>query len=145
MATIIPVDIVEALMGHEGYLTSVYRRYTQEDLAKKYLEAEHTVFIFRETEDLTKFKKEVEQQNKSLQIVINDLAIKNTKLEEKYVKLAKETKLVTDILRDLKPLIEKVDQMDEFLEFKRNKDLRDQHLMEQEEQTEILKKLEHKK
>ncbi len=32
MATLIPVDVTEALMGHEGYLTEVYRRYSMEDL-----------------------------------------------------------------------------------------------------------------
>ena len=64
MATIIPVDIVEALIGHEGYLTSVYRRYTQKDLAEKYLEAEHTILIFKETGEVTKLRKEVEEKIK---------------------------------------------------------------------------------
>ncbi|RJS77624.1 hypothetical protein CW667_02880 [Candidatus Bathyarchaeota archaeon] len=26
MATVVPIDVVEALMGHKGYLTEVYRR-----------------------------------------------------------------------------------------------------------------------
>lgn len=33
LALKVPLDIVEALMGHEGYLTGVYRRYTAEQLA----------------------------------------------------------------------------------------------------------------
>jgi len=32
----IPVDVVEALMGHEGYFTEVYGSYTVEDLARFY-------------------------------------------------------------------------------------------------------------
>ena len=37
LGPVIPVDVVEALMGHEGYLTEVYRRYSIEDLKKFYL------------------------------------------------------------------------------------------------------------
>jgi integrase len=35
-----PVDIVEALMGHEGYLTDAYRRYSRKQMAEYYLKAE---------------------------------------------------------------------------------------------------------
>ena len=40
-----PVDIVEALMGHEGYLTNAYRRYTRKQMGEYYLKAEHLVTI----------------------------------------------------------------------------------------------------
>jgi integrase len=40
-----PVDIVETLMGHEGYLTDAYRRYTQKQLGEHYLKAEHHVTV----------------------------------------------------------------------------------------------------
>jgi hypothetical protein len=36
MATIIPVDIFEALMGYEGCFAEVYRRYSNKDLAEFY-------------------------------------------------------------------------------------------------------------
>jgi integrase len=45
MATVIPLDVVEALMGHEGYLTEVYRRYSIEDLEKFYSQGESVVLI----------------------------------------------------------------------------------------------------
>ena len=32
LGAVIPVDVAEALMGHEGYLTEVYRKYYVEDL-----------------------------------------------------------------------------------------------------------------
>jgi len=54
----IPVDIVEGLMGHEGYLTEVYRRYSEEDLAKFYLRGEPSILIFAETGDVAKLRKE---------------------------------------------------------------------------------------
>ena len=40
-----PLDIVEALMGHEGYLTDAYRRYTRKQMGEYYLKAEHHVTV----------------------------------------------------------------------------------------------------
>jgi integrase len=49
MSLSVPVDIVEALMGHEGYLTEVYRRYSIEQLGEQYLKGEQDVSIFSST------------------------------------------------------------------------------------------------
>ena len=38
LGVVIPVDVAEALMGHQGYLTQAYRRYGIEDLGKIYKE-----------------------------------------------------------------------------------------------------------
>jgi integrase len=40
-----PLDIVEALMGHEGYLTEAYRRYTRKQMGEYYLKAEHQITV----------------------------------------------------------------------------------------------------
>lgn len=40
-----PYDIVEALVGHEGYLTEAYRRYPKKQMAEYYLKAEHHVTV----------------------------------------------------------------------------------------------------
>jgi len=40
-----PLDIVEALMGHEGYLTEAYRRYPKKQMGEYYLKAEHHIMI----------------------------------------------------------------------------------------------------
>lgn len=40
-----PLDIVETLMGHEGYLTDAYRRYTRKQMGEYYLKAEHHVTV----------------------------------------------------------------------------------------------------
>jgi integrase len=40
-----PVDIVEALMGHEGYLTEAYRRFSKKQMGEYYLKAEHHVTV----------------------------------------------------------------------------------------------------
>ena len=88
MATIIPVDIVEALIGHEGYLTSVYRRYTKEDLAKKYLEAESSILIFKEEGEVKKLRKEFEENIKFFSSSINRFEdeLEQSKIEIKDLK-----------------------------------------------------------
>jgi len=40
-----PLDIVEALMGHEGYLTEAYRRYSRKQMGEYYLKAEHHITV----------------------------------------------------------------------------------------------------
>jgi integrase len=87
MATIVQLDVVEALMGHEGYLTEVYRRYSQEDLAKFYLQGELTLSVFTDGEEISKLRLEVEEKNKMLQNVVNELTLKNTRLENKLASL----------------------------------------------------------
>ena len=54
MATLIPVDVVEALMGHEGYLTEAHRRYTPEDLADFYKKGKRVYLSDSQTRDLMK-------------------------------------------------------------------------------------------
>jgi len=88
MATAIPVDVVEALMGHEGYLTTVYRKYPNpEQLAELYLQAEHTILITTETGDVTKLKKEMEDRAGDLQAIVNGLTAKNFDLEKEVGRL----------------------------------------------------------
>jgi integrase len=53
-AVSIPIDVVEALMGHEGYLTEVYRRYSIEDLRKFCLKGESALLVFMEAQEVTK-------------------------------------------------------------------------------------------
>jgi len=81
MATVIPVDVVEALMGHEGYLTEVYRRYSIEDLAKFYKQGEHTLLVFAESENVSKLRAEIEEKNRQLQALVNGLIAENMELK----------------------------------------------------------------
>lgn len=91
MATVVPVDVVEALMGHEGYLTEVYRRYSVEDLAKFYKQGEHTLWVFA-GEEVSRLRAEVEERNRQLQQVINGLVSENMQLKEQIQKLKEELK-----------------------------------------------------
>ena len=48
LAKSVPVDVVEAMMGHEGYLTSVYRMYSdpEKDLGEQYQMGEGNLLIY---------------------------------------------------------------------------------------------------
>ena len=87
MGSVIPVDVTEALMGHEGYLTEVYRRYSVEDLAKFYKQGEPALLIFTESGEVSKLKAEVEERNKQLQTLVNGLAAENIELKERIAKV----------------------------------------------------------
>jgi integrase len=54
-----PIDIVEALMGHEGYLTEAYRRYTRKQMGEYYLKAEQHVTILGSA-DISEMKGKLE-------------------------------------------------------------------------------------
>jgi site-specific recombinase XerD len=81
MAGAIQVDVVEALMGHEGYLTDVYRRYTAQDLAKFYLQGEPALHVFSSGEDVGTLRAEIDEKNQRLQTYINSLVGENLQLK----------------------------------------------------------------
>jgi len=83
LGSVIPVDVVEALMGHEGYLTEVYRRYSIEDLAKFYREGEPALLIFTQGEEVGKLRREIEEQRDQLQTLVNGLAAEIVELKSR--------------------------------------------------------------
>jgi integrase len=100
MGSVIPVDVAEALMGHEGYLTEVYRRYSQEDLAKFYLQGEPALSVFSEAE-VGRLRVEVEERNKQLQTLVNGLAAENVELKERIKSLEEKYASVDEKTREL--------------------------------------------
>ena len=77
----IPVDVTEALMGHEGYLTGVYRKYTIADLARIYLKGEGALAVFTNQQEIDKLKGNLEEKNNQLQRLINGLTGENMALK----------------------------------------------------------------
>lgn len=90
MGTVIPVDVAEALMGHEQYLTEVYRRYAAEDLAKFYLQGEPALLVFTEAEEVGKLRADVEEGKKQLQTLVNGLTSENLELKSRMSKMELE-------------------------------------------------------
>lgn len=109
LGTAIPVDVVEALMGHEGYLTEAYRKYSQEDLADFYKKGEHALLVFGNGKDLAKLKAEIDEKNKQLQQIINGLVAENLELKEKIKKIEEGLVEVKELKRALEELLNKKD------------------------------------
>lgn len=95
-----PVDIVEALMGHEGYLTDAYRRYTKSQMAEYYSKNEHYITI-AQNQSIEQIKKEITSEMneaiKSLVVENQGLQAKNKELEEKLTRLEKVVKVVAKV------------------------------------------------
>ena len=105
MGAVIPVDVVEALMGHEGYLTEVYRRYSEEDLAQFYLKGEHTVLVFTEAAEIGRLRREVEERNRQLQALVNGLTAENLELRSRLAQLElQHTEFRKKVLKEVQEL-----------------------------------------
>lgn len=118
LGAVIPVDIVEALEGHEGYLTEVYRKYSEQELAEFYKKGEPSLSVFTDLAEVSKLKVEVESQNKQLQTVINSLAVENIDLKKEVSmvnsKLSKIESQIQPLLSYLdSSTVEKLSVLDE--------------------------------
>ncbi|MCK4885042.1 tyrosine-type recombinase/integrase [Candidatus Bathyarchaeota archaeon] len=87
LGAVIPVDVVEALMGHEGYLTEVYRKYTVQDLAKFYLKGEAALLVFTDTQKVVELHKAIEEKNTQLQVLVNSLASENQNMKNEIFEM----------------------------------------------------------
>ncbi len=86
----IPVDVTEALMGHEGYLTGVYRKYTITDLARIYRKGEGALAVFSNKHQIDQLKGELENKNQQLQQLVTGLSNENLTLKTEIEKQKKE-------------------------------------------------------
>ena len=107
---VIPVDVAEALMGHEGYLTEVYRRYGEEDLAKFYKTGEGSLLVFSNGVEVSKLRFEVEEKNKQLQTIVNSIVSENIALKQRVDRLGTRNEDLEGRLQRLTVLWETVDQ-----------------------------------
>jgi integrase len=85
LGAVINRDIVEAILGHEGYLDAAYRRYTTTQLWEEYQKGMHTLLIYGSaTEDLSKIK--------TMEEIISRLSVENTSLTKRFMQLEKENR-----------------------------------------------------
>lgn len=96
------VDMTEALMGHSGYLTEVYRKYPdpEKTLADFYRQNEHLLLIFADTSNIIKKQSELEQQNKQLQQILNGLVAENMELKNRLQKTEEKLAEIERLLRE---------------------------------------------
>ena len=74
LAMAIPVDVVEAIMGHSGYETLSYRRYTEEELAQLYKEGEHMLFLSTDPVKVRDIQRELGSRDKEINGIKLELA-----------------------------------------------------------------------
>jgi integrase len=111
MGSVIPVDVAEALMGHEGYLTEVYRRYSVEDLAKFYKQGEHALHMFTDWEEVGQLRAEIEEKNKRLQTIVNGVTAENLELKSKIARLDLENTGLKDRLNHVEGRIAEIERL----------------------------------
>ena len=101
MATKIPRDIAEALMGHEGYLTEVYRRYSPKQLAEFYIRGENTVTVFQDQNGVKRLRKEMTSKMGAYDELIERQAAKIKELERELGSVKKSKNMqVAEALRE---------------------------------------------
>jgi len=62
------IDIVESLMGHEGYLSSSYVRLSIDEIEAFYRENEHLLWVYKSRPINAEELKRVEQENAQLRV-----------------------------------------------------------------------------
>jgi integrase len=86
---VVPVDIVEGLIGHSGYLSDAYRRYTKNQVREFYLKGEQYVTILT-PKDYREMKTEMNERFQSHSEILESIVKENLSLKEKISKIEKE-------------------------------------------------------
>jgi len=93
-----PREMVEEIMGHEGYLSGSYRRYTREQIQEHYQSAEHNLYINEIDVDKleSEYRKELEVSNQHLKARIDEIEqqrMKDKVFNEDLIKAMIEAKV----------------------------------------------------
>jgi len=93
MALEIPLDIVETLLGHSGYLSSAYVRHSEQELASYYLQGMNAVTVFggSSAKEIKALEEEIKRRDKKIEQIESKVG-KFGKLEEAFEELAKSLK-----------------------------------------------------
>ena len=114
LALACPVEIVEALMGHEGYLTEAYRRYTLKQMAEYYRKAEHLVTV-QMPKEIAEIESEFWQELDRNRKLIEDLIIENRELRGKNEELEKRLGRIEGEIRVANELFARIVENPEML------------------------------
>ncbi|RLF99377.1 MAG: hypothetical protein DRN49_04470, partial [Thaumarchaeota archaeon] len=123
LALAIPVDVVEALMGHRGYLTEVYRKYPRPEvqLAELYRRGEHMLTIFGSgnVEELARRLEEerriIEEETARLTRLIDTLTLENSELRERLKELEEDRKRMRILVEDMAERLGRIEAFVEML------------------------------
>ncbi len=99
-------------MGHEGYLTGEYRRYTERELGEYYNKGEH-ILLITPPESMIKIAGEVKSGMERNRELLEDVILENKQLKARLGKVEEEleiqdlVKKLSAELFELKPRIDK--------------------------------------
>ncbi len=96
LGTVLKLDVVEALLGHEGYLTREYRRHSLQELSKFYLEAQEVLFLEVDI-SVGKLNGKIKEQARQLQTVTIAQATRIAELEQQAKQLARKLQDTTGL------------------------------------------------
>jgi len=109
LGLVIPVDVVEALMGHGEYLTEVYRKYPdpEKTLREYYVKGANSLLVFSDAQNLTEMQQQLEEQKSQTQQIINSIVVENMALKQESKELKDRLKRLEEAFKSLRELIEK--------------------------------------
>ena len=93
-----PVEIVEALLGHEGYLTDAYRRYTKAQMGEHYLKHEHLLNITM-PQDIKEMQSEFKNELNNNRKLLEDLFIENKAYKERLDNVEEILNTIVDAVK----------------------------------------------
>lgn len=73
LAAVIPVDVIETLMGHVGYETRAYRRFTLAELGEFYKEGEHVLYLATEQITLKRLERQMRSRDERIEKLEEEL------------------------------------------------------------------------
>jgi len=102
----VPDTIVDFWLGHEiGEMAEAYKSVQFESLKQMYLERERLLSISTPKVDVeelkAKLKGEIEQQNRQLQALVNNLAVENMDLKQRITKAEQKLEEIEKLIREL--------------------------------------------
>lgn len=119
-------DVPEALMGHEGGVEMAYNRYSFEQIARFFKEAESALSVMSDRAEAEKLKKAVEAERCETQRMIASLITENERLRSGYEEVSKREaenrELLERIMRHLPGFELEITGLDSLQEKKQEKE-----------------------
>lgn len=100
-----PVDIVEALMGHSGYLTNAYRCYSKDQLAEAYKQIEPALTLAVPMSDHIVIREHVAKEMEGQKEIVSNLVIQNNQLQKELSDIKEILTVISENPHVLKSLL----------------------------------------
>jgi integrase len=133
MSTVIHIDIVEELMGHEGYLTNEYRRHTTEELAEAYLKGESSVTVFGYPDKVKELEEKLDTKDKEVRAIISGLVTENMALKQRINVVEGNWKKFEVIYQDLVKKVGEIEAQNEIMRLWIEQDKKQKELEEEQQ------------